>query len=65
MITGSRDTLASPNQSAAEAAEFVGHLEMRLRFADPTSEAAERWSRRSEVLAEWLLAIWRREQERA
>jgi hypothetical protein len=44
--------------------EKVGDYEFTVRFAaSSTPEAAERWERRAEALAAWLLSLWEREQE--
>ena len=43
--------------------ESVGQLGMAVICADPSPEAAERWSRRSEALADWLLSEWQREHQ--
>jgi len=51
------------NKRAPDTAESVGLLEMRVGGAEPTTEAAERWAGRAEVLARWLLAAWEREQQ--
>lgn len=46
-----------------ETVEMVGDYEFTVRFAETsTPEAEERWARRSEVLARWLLDMWKREQ---
>lgn len=65
MITRAADSPTTRNECATDTTERVGAFEMRLGLADPTAEAAERWSRRSEALAEWLLVMWRREQTQA
>ncbi|MBI1370751.1 MAG: hypothetical protein GC162_19100 [Planctomycetes bacterium] len=44
--------------------ERVGNIEMRIRFGEPTPESRERWERRSEALAAWLLDRWHEEQRR-
>jgi hypothetical protein len=36
---------------------------MRVEFAQPITESHERWARRSEALAAWLLDEWEREKE--
>jgi hypothetical protein len=46
----------------ADAAESVGSLGMRVKAGEMTPEAAERWARRVEILAQWLLGMWLREQ---
>jgi hypothetical protein len=40
----------------------VGKIEMRVAVAEPTPESQQRWSRRSEAIAAWLLAEWKRQQ---
>lgn len=47
-----------------DAAERVGNIEMRLRVGQPRPDSDERWHRRSEALAAWLLEQWQREQRR-
>lgn len=42
--------------------ERVGNIELRVVVGEHTPEFEERWSRRAEVIASWLLAEWRREQ---
>lgn len=48
-----------PGAAGAKATEQVGPLEMSVTAGEQTSEAAERWARRSDALAAWLLAEWR------
>lgn len=43
--------------------EQVGHFTMAICHAQASPEAQERWSRRSEILAQWLLAEWQRDEE--
>lgn len=47
-----------------DAAERVGNIEMRVRFGERSPESDERWQRRSEALAAWLIEQWQREQRR-
>ena len=47
----------------AEQVEMVTHMAMAIASAEPSPEAEERWARRAEVLAAWLAAAWRREQD--
>jgi len=42
----------------------VGKIEFQVVTGDRTPEVEERWSRRSEAIAAWLLAEWEREQRR-
>ena len=35
---------------------------MRMALADPSPEAAERWSRRAEVVAQWPIVEWQAAQ---
>ncbi|MBI1373920.1 MAG: hypothetical protein GC159_14450 [Phycisphaera sp.] len=42
----------------------VGRIEFEIVADDRTPEVEERWSRRSEAIAAWLLAEWEREQRR-
>ena len=44
------------------AVQHVGRFTLSVAPADPTPETAATWSRRTELLAAWLLAEWRREQ---
>lgn len=43
----------------------VGPYEIRVVVGEPTAESEERWSRRSETIARWLLSQWQREQARS
>lgn len=45
-----------------EKTERVGNLDMRICDGEPNAESDERWQRRSEALAAWLLDQWQREQ---
>jgi hypothetical protein len=36
---------------------------MAVARAESSPEAAERWARRAEVLAGWLLGLWQRERQ--
>jgi hypothetical protein len=42
--------------------ERVGLFEMTVAITEPSPETAERWSRRAETLAGWLLSEWQRER---
>ena len=44
--------------------ERIGNITMSVRTSRRTPENQEKWDRRSEVLAAWLLAQWEREQLR-
>lgn len=46
-------------------ADTVVRMAMTITAAAPSPEAKERWERRAEVLAAWLVGEWRREQGRA
>jgi len=46
-----------------EIEERVGRLAMRVECAKPGVESSDRWSRRSDALAAWLLDEWEREKE--
>jgi hypothetical protein len=48
-----------------DATECVGQFDMRVEAAEPASQTLERWNRRAEALAAWLLAEWQREQKEA
>lgn len=48
----------------AEPVETVARIAMTIVSAEPTPEAEERWARRAEILAAWLVAAWRLEQAR-
>ena len=41
----------------------VGRFDMSVACAELSPEAAERWARRAEVLARWLMAEWERERQ--
>ncbi|HPD31092.1 MAG TPA: hypothetical protein PLL20_13940 [Phycisphaerae bacterium] len=45
-----------------DATDRVGDFEMRVVTGERTSESEERWSRRSEMIATWLLDEWKRQQ---
>ena len=49
---------------ALEAVESVGPLEIRIQIAEATAERAERWAKRAEALAVWLVAEWQCEQRK-
>lgn len=40
----------------------VGHITMTIQQAPRTPENQEKWDRRVEALAHWLLAEWERQQ---
>ena len=42
--------------------ETIGQFQMAIEFTEPSPETAERWSRRAETLAGWLLSEWQRER---
>jgi len=44
--------------------ERIGNITMSVRTSRRTPANQEKWDRRSEVLAAWLLAQWEREQLR-
>jgi len=44
-------------------AERVGRFDMAVACAELSPEAAQRWASRAEILAGWLLAMWRRERQ--
>lgn len=52
-------------REAKDATERVGQFEMRVEAADPTPQSLEKWNRRAEALAAWLLAEWQRERREA
>jgi len=41
----------------------VGRFDMAVACAELLPEAAQRWASRAEVLAGWLLAMWRQERQ--
>lgn len=43
-------------------AERVGLLDMRVVIAERSDESDDRWRRRVEALAAWLLAEWEHER---
>lgn len=45
-----------------DATERVGQIEMTVAAAPPTPESEQRWQRRAEILANWLLSEWDRQQ---
>lgn len=48
---------------AQDATKRVGNIEMAVRFVPATPEAQEKFDRRADALAAWLLALWEREQK--
>lgn len=42
--------------------ERVGRFEMQVRCGEDTAALQERWRRRSDLLAAWLLEQWQRRQ---
>lgn len=44
--------------------EVVGGYALSVAIAPSSPDAAQRWNRRAEVLAQWLLSEWQREQRR-
>ena len=48
---------------APDGPKQVGNIEMEVRFAPPTPENQEKFDRRAEALAAWLLAQWERQQQ--
>jgi len=51
---GNRDRQGAPGEGAVFTERVAGY-EMRIVRAEDTAEAPERWNRRSEALAAWLL----------
>ena len=47
----------------AESAHPVGSFTFALEFREPEAEARERFERRAETLAAWLLAQWRKQRK--
>lgn len=45
-----------------DATERVGDFEMRVVASERTAESEERWSKRSRMIAAWLLNEWKRQQ---
>jgi len=41
----------------------VGRFDMAVACAELSPEAAQRWASRAEILAGWLLALWRQERQ--
>ena len=46
----------------SDATERVGKFEMKVAPGRPTRDTEERWSRRVDALASWLIAEWEQEQ---
>ncbi len=42
--------------------ERVGQFTMTITLAQPSPDAEQRWARRSEILAGWLISEWHRNQ---
>ncbi|HUT58109.1 MAG TPA: hypothetical protein VNA25_09705 [Phycisphaerae bacterium] len=53
-------TLPAPPEDGR--VQHVGRFAMRMALADPSPEAAERWSRRAEVVAQWPIVEWQAAQ---
>jgi hypothetical protein len=49
-------------EASVRTAERVGPFMLTLASSEPSPHAAERWGRRAEVLANWLVGEWRRAQ---
>jgi len=47
---------------AQDSPQRVGNITMTIREAPRTPENQERWDRRAEALANWLLTEWQRQQ---
>lgn len=45
-----------------DAMERVGQIELSVAAAPPTPEAEQRWSQRADLLLNWLLSEWDRQQ---
>ena len=43
-------------------ARRIGKFTFEVRAAEPSDDANERWQRRTDALAAWLMAEWEREQ---
>lgn len=48
-----------------DAMERIGQFEMTVVVAEPSPDAEQRWERRADALAAWLLAEWQRERQEA
>lgn len=44
--------------------EVVGGYALSVAIAPSSPDAGQRWNQRAEVLAQWLLSEWQREQRR-
>ena len=53
------------DDAGADTTERVGPFMLTVASSEPSPEAAGRWGRRAEVLANWLVGEWRREQVQA
>ena len=58
-LTGTPNGQEARSAGAIEGVEHVGPLKMSVDMAQPTTDTAEHWARRSEALANWLAAEWR------
>lgn len=48
-------------REANDGMESVGPFRMRVTVGAQTPDSADRWNRRVEVLAAWLMSQWREE----
>lgn len=56
---------AAMERTEQDAMDRGGPLEMRVEVAAATPESEQRWERRSDALAAWLLAEWQRDRKEA
>lgn len=64
MTAHSPDGQRVRNDGTPDTQERVGSLELQVKVAEVAGDVAERWRQRAEVLASWLLNLWRREGQR-
>ena len=56
---------ATIERRIADPTERVGQIEMGTVPADRSKESDDRWERRADSLAAWLLFEWKRERKEA
>lgn len=44
--------------------EKVGGYDITIRYAEETPDTRERWAQRSEAIAAWMLAEWKRQNRK-
>lgn len=58
-----KPTSDSSSPTRVPASEQIARFDMAVACTEPSPEAAQRPTRRAEVLARWLVAAWEREHQ--